>query len=133
MYSVYGALLALAWAAVLPYQYVMAILKRRPVPALRDRLGYLPEKTSPGGFWLHAVSVGEVRVALRILPDLRRRFPGVPVYLTSATDTGRSLAAAGAGGDPPESVGALPIDLPSCMRRFVERLQPRAVLIMETE
>jgi 3-deoxy-D-manno-octulosonic-acid transferase len=133
MYRVYGALTALAWAAVLPYQMVMAVLKGTPRPSLRERLGYLPEGTPRGGFWVHAVSVGEVRLALRILPELRRRFPGAAVHLTTGTATGRALAAAAQGDARPASVSALPFDLPFSMGRFVERLRPRAVLIMETE
>jgi 3-deoxy-D-manno-octulosonic-acid transferase len=133
MYSVYGALTALAWAAVLPYQIVMAVLRRRTAPRLRDKLGYLPKGAVAGGFWVHAVSVGEVRLALRILPELRRRFPGIPVHMTTGTLTGRDLAATGDGGRPPDSVGGLPFDLSSCMTRFLDRLSPRAVVILETE
>jgi 3-deoxy-D-manno-octulosonic-acid transferase len=133
MYGVYGALTALAWAAVLPYQTLMAFLKRRPRPPLRERLGYPPPGARPGGFWLHAVSVGEVRLALRILPELARRFPGAAIHLTTGTATGRALAAAGVGTVPAASCGALPLDLPFAMRRLIEGLRPRAVLIMETE
>src|SRR5947208_14290116 len=108
MYRVYGALTALAWAAVLPCQIVMSLLQRRRLPPVRERLGLLPDRVSTGGFWIHAVSVGEMRLALRILPELRRRFPGAPVHLSAGTPTGRALAAAGAGGLAPESIGALP-------------------------
>jgi len=133
MYRVYGALLALAWAAVLPCQMLMSFLQRaRPLP-LRERLGFLPDDVSTGGFWMHAVSVGEMRLALRILPELRRRFPGAPVHVSTGTPTGRALATAGAGGPPPESIGALPFDLPFSMGRLLDRLRPRAVLIVETE
>src|SRR5882672_9673550 len=133
MYRVYGALLALAWAAVLPCQMLMSFLQRaRPLP-LRERLGFLPDDVSTDGFWMHAVSVGEMRLALRILPELRRRFPGAPVHVSTGTPTGRALATAGAGGPPPESIGALPFDLPFAMGRLLDRLRPRAVLIVETE
>ncbi|HKB07634.1 MAG TPA: glycosyltransferase N-terminal domain-containing protein, partial [Candidatus Polarisedimenticolia bacterium] len=64
-------------------------MKRRPRPPLRERLGYPPPDARPGGFWLHAVSVGEVRLALRILPELARRFPGAALHLTTGTATGR--------------------------------------------
>jgi 3-deoxy-D-manno-octulosonic-acid transferase len=112
---------------------VMAILKRTPRPPVRERLGWLPDGAPQGGFWIHAVSVGEVRLALRILAGLRQRFPGAPVHLTTGTATGRSLAGTGVGGAPPESLGALPVDLPFAMGRLLDRLRPRAVLIMETE
>jgi 3-deoxy-D-manno-octulosonic-acid transferase len=133
MYSVYGALTALAWAAVFPYQMLMALLKRTPRLSLRERLGFVGEGASPGGFWVHAVSVGEVRLALRILPELRRRFPGAAIHLTTGTATGRALGAEGTGGMQLVSIGALPFDLPFAMRRLIERLRPRAVLVMETE
>lgn len=133
MYRVYGALLALAWAAVLPCQMLMSFLQRTKLPPLRERLGFLHGNVSTGGFWIHAVSVGEMRLALRILPELRRRFPGAPVHVSTGTPTGRALGAAGAGGLPPESIGALPFDLPFAMGRLLDRLRPRAVLIVETE
>ncbi len=132
MYRLYGALLALGWAAVLPYQTLMGIRKRTPLPALRERLGSLP-KVAVGGFWVHAVSVGEVRLALRLLKELKRLFPGAPVHLTTGTATGRSLAVSGDGGAAPDSVGALPFDLPFAMGRLLDRLRPRAVLVLETE
>lgn len=133
MYRVYGALTALAWAAVLTCQTLMAKLKRTAGPPVRERLGVVPGDPPAGGFWLHAVSVGEVRLALLVLPALRRRFPGVPVHLSTGTPTGRALAAAGGGGTPPDSIAALPADLPFAMRRRLDRLRPRAVLILETE
>lgn len=134
MYRLYGALLSLAWAAVLPCQMLMTVLKRTSLPPLRERLGHLPAGAAAGGFWIHAVSVGEVRLALALLPALRRRFPGAPVHLTTATATGRALASARAGGAaPPESIAALPFDLPFAMGRLLDRLRPRAILILETE
>ena len=134
MYRLYGALLALAWAVVLPCLRVMTLLKRASPRPLRERLGYPPAGTTPGGFWIHAVSVGEVRLALSLLSALRLRFPGVSVHLTTATATGRALAAAGSGGaPPPETIAALPFDLPFAMGRLLDRLRPRAVLILETE
>src|SRR3989442_9027894 len=132
MYHLYGALLCLAWAAVLPCQMVMAFLKRPSPPPFRERLGFLPAGAPSGGFWIHAVSVGEVRLALSLLPLLRERFAGAPVHFTTGTATGRALAAAG-GGAPPESISALPFDLPFTMGRLLDRLRPRALLIVETE
>ena len=132
MYRLYGALLFLAWAAVLPCQMLMTVLKRTSLPPLRERLGHLPAGAAGGGFWIHAVSVGEVRLALSLLPSLRRRFPGAPVHLTTGTATGRALAATG-GAAPPESIAALPFDLPFAMGRLLDGLRPRAILILETE
>src|SRR2546428_2439333 len=147
MYHFYGPLLTLAWPAVLPYQMVMALLKRTTLPPFRERLGFLPGNVPPGGFWIHAVSVGEVRLALTLLPLLRERFPGAAIHVTTGTTTGRALAAAGGGAAtgageagtrssraaPPESIAALPFDLPFAMVRRSEEhtseLQSRSDLV----
>ena len=138
MYGLYGALLRLAWAVVLPYQFVIAILSGRPGPHLRERLvrGPHPARPATGGIWVHAVSVGEVRLALTVIGALRRRWPGGHVHLTTGTETGRALAAGAVGrraAGAPDSLSALPFDLPRPMGRLLDRLRPRAVLVIETE
>ncbi len=148
MYGLYGALLRLAWAFVLPYQTLKAILNGRPRPPLGERLGLpggagaasrpadAPSVPSPGGFWVHAVSVGEVRLALSLVARLRERAPAARIHLTTNTPTGRSVAeAAMAGAAPghPDSVSLLPFDLPGPMGRLLDRLRPRAVIVLETE
>lgn len=135
MDRLYGALIRLAWAAVIPYQTVIALLTGRARPRLEERLGRLPE-TRPGGVWVHGVSVGEVRLALSLVARLRRHEPGLPIHLTTSTETGRQLAESArsaASGGGPDSVSALPFDLPGPMGRFLDRLRPRLVLIVETE
>jgi 3-deoxy-D-manno-octulosonic-acid transferase len=138
MYGLYGVLLRLAWAVVLPYQIVSARLAGRPGPPVRERLaiGPAPSGLTPGGLWVHAVSVGEVRLALSTIAALRRRWPGRPVHLTTCTPTGRALALeARAAGRPgaPDTLSDAPIDLPGPVGRFLERVRPRALLLMETE
>ena len=139
MYAVYGLLLRLAWAALLPYQIVIGSLGRAGPPPLGERFGLLPAGACrPGGFWVHAVSVGEVRIALPLVAGLKLRFPGVPVHLTTTTHTGRRLAESaadgpGAAAGGPDSLSQFPFDLPGSMRRLLDRLQPRALLLIETE
>jgi 3-deoxy-D-manno-octulosonic-acid transferase len=138
MYGLYGVLLRLAWAVVLPYQIVSARLAGRPGPPVRERLaiGPPPAGLTPGGLWVHAVSVGEVRLALSTIAALRRRWPGRPIHLTTCTPTGRGLALeARAARRPgaPDSLSDAPIDLPGPVGRFLDRVRPRALLLMETE
>ncbi len=134
MYGLYGALLRLAWAALLPYQIVIPRMTGGASPPWRERLGHAPPPAGerPGGVWMHAVSVGEVRLALSLVGRLRRTFPGRSIHLTTATATGRAVAEA-AGDTRPDSISTLPIDLPRSMGRLLDRLRPALVLIMETE
>jgi len=136
MDALYGAALRLAWVASFPYQIVMAVFSGRGV-AWRERLGRAPDRIrlSPGGLWVHAVSFGEVRLAHAVIAALRERLTG-PVFLTTATATGRGLAerwrrdrAPGAA----DAIAAPPIDLPGPVGRVLDTVRPRALLLIETE
>jgi 3-deoxy-D-manno-octulosonic-acid transferase len=138
MFGLYGLLLRLAWAVVLPYQFVMAPFRgpEGPRPGERLALAGSLRTACAGGFWIHAVSVGEVRLAMLLTAALRRGRSGLAIHLTTGTATGRALAlearrAGNAGA--PDSVSYLPIDLPGPLRRFFAAIRPRAVLILETE
>ncbi len=73
--------------------------------------------------------MGEVRIAMRLAQALGRL--GFPVALTATTAAGLDLAAReGAPALVPE---ALPLDLPSCTRRALRSLEPRALVLVETE
>ncbi len=135
MDGLYGLLLSLAWAVVLPYQFVIACLGGAPV-RLRERRGFMrgDDGPGPGCLWIHAVSVGEVRLARLLLGRLRRDLPGLRAHLTTATATGRALAL-GPAADPtaPDAVSQFPFDLPGPIGRLLDRLRPRAVVVVETE
>ena len=93
------------------------------------RFGFGP--TLPvGGIWVHAVSVGEVQAAAVLIDALQKRLPMLPINLTCATPTGRAQARALL---PGMDVRYAPYDLPGCVRRSVARLQPRLLVIIETE
>ncbi len=82
-----------------------------------------------GCIWVHACSVGEVA---SVVPLIRRVLAeGHEVHLTVVTNTGFEHARRLLG----ERVGLsfLPWDLPGLMRRFVLRLQPRLLVLTETE
>jgi 3-deoxy-D-manno-octulosonic-acid transferase len=77
--------------------------------------------------WLHAASLGEVRVA----QAYREALASVaPLYLTIQTDAGFRAAVAAFGA---RHVGYAPIDRPACVKRFLETVQPRGLVVFETE
>jgi 3-deoxy-D-manno-octulosonic-acid transferase len=81
--------------------------------------------------WVHAVSLGEVTAAAPLLRELKRRHPTMPLVLSTATPTGRARAAALFG----QTIGIryLPYDMPGAVRRFLRRIRPQTLIIMETE
>ena len=96
-----------------------------------QRLGFVPVSPRPRCLWVHAVSVGEVQAAASLLTVLRGRQPDLPVTLSTVTPTGAQRARALFG----DSVHHcfLPFDTPTAMRRFLDRVQPRLAVILETE
>jgi 3-deoxy-D-manno-octulosonic-acid transferase len=81
--------------------------------------------------WVHAVSVGEVQASAALVRALKQRHPDVPLLVTTFTPTGNERARA-LFADIAE-VRYLPFDLPGAMRRFLARVRPRCVVILETE
>lgn len=100
-------------------------------PPLGSRFGRHLPPVAPGGLWLHAVSVGEVEIARRLLAELAGRAPGTPVLLTATTATGLALARRTASAM--AAVHPSPLDLPGPVGRVLDHARPRAVVVVETE
>lgn len=96
----------------------------------QERLGYVEPSEEPV-IWVHAVSVGETIAAAPLVKALLRRNPDIPVLMTAMTPTGSARARALFGDRVRYAFS--PYDTPGAVRRFVDRVRPRALVIMETE
>jgi 3-deoxy-D-manno-octulosonic-acid transferase len=83
-----------------------------------------------GGIWVHAVSVGEVQAAAILIDALRSHDQALEITLTCATPTGRTRAAALL---PSAVISYAPYDLPGSVGRFLQRVRPRMLIVLETE
>ncbi|MGD2125915.1 MAG: 3-deoxy-D-manno-octulosonic acid transferase [Desulfobacteraceae bacterium] len=103
---------------------------------LRERLGFVPLALTHGlkgsaRIWVHAVSLGEVKVAVAIIESLRRQIPGCWVMLSTTTEHGRHLAQQTFGEDVP--VFYAPIDHVFSVRKALKRARPDVMVFLETE
>ena len=128
---------SLIFGCLLPVIILRLLAKSLKQPLYRqhllERLGY-GTRHSGHSIWIHAVSVGEMKVAVLLLERIRVDVPAIPVVLTCTTAAGRQLA---------EKhlrtahrnifIRYFPFDLAVCMRRFVRSVQPVMLLTMETE
>jgi 3-deoxy-D-manno-octulosonic-acid transferase len=87
----------------------------------------------PGGIWVHAVSVGESIAAAPMIRALLARYPDLPITVTCMTPTGSERILALFANEPRIQHCYLPYDLPCTARRFLDRVQPKLAVIMETE
>ncbi len=121
--------------AVLPLAAPLLWLRDRASgksrPVLRERLGRNLPQVERGGLWIQAVSVGEVEVARRLVAGLASRRPELPLMISATTATGltlarKTLASHGA-------IHPCPLDLTRPVRRVFDAVDPRALVLVETE
>jgi 3-deoxy-D-manno-octulosonic-acid transferase len=133
MFLVYSILYSLALAVLFVPQYLKRPLGMRK-KWLRDKFGMfdfsLPAPHS-SPVWIHAVSVGEVHAVIPLLKRLRVAYPGLPLVLSTITDTGQKVA----GEKAPEGVLTvyLPFDLGVILHRCFARVTPKLFIVVETE
>ena len=119
----------------LPLIALRLALRARKAPAyarrINERFSLGLPAMKPGGIWVHAVSVGESIAAAPMIRALQARHPELPITVTCMTPTGSERIQALFG----ESVQHcyLPYDLPWAAARFLDHVQPRLAVVMETE
>ena len=96
-----------------------------------ERFGWFKTPSLKDPIWIHAVSVGEVQAALPLVNELLARYPDCSIVVTTTTPTGSGRVCAELG----DSVFHvyLPYDLPGAVERFLDRIKPKCLLVMETE
>jgi 3-deoxy-D-manno-octulosonic-acid transferase len=91
---------------------------------VRQRLG-------DGRVWVHAVSVGEVMIALKLIRAMRDREPDVRFVLSTTTSTGFKLAARAK--SPWLEPIYNPLDFFFTARSAVRAIRPRQLILVEAE
>jgi len=104
---------------------------------LSERLGRVPHNLSVRRadfslpvIWIHAVSVGEVLAISLLVSEFDWAFPGYRLLISTTTETGNALARERFGSD---RVFYCPLDLPWATSAYLNALEPRLLLLVETE
>ncbi|MGH1541287.1 MAG: lipid IV(A) 3-deoxy-D-manno-octulosonic acid transferase [Arenicella sp.] len=96
-----------------------------------DRLGFVNVPQKNYDYWVHAVSVGEVRAAAPLIKRMLSDNPERKILLTVSTPTGRDTVDLLL----KDSVDVcyMPYDVGFATRLFLQRTQPKVAVILETE
>jgi 3-deoxy-D-manno-octulosonic-acid transferase len=135
LYKAYATLSSGIFVAGLPPFWLYTRLTGRFRKGLKERLGFftlqgLRAETPSRRVWIHAASLGEVRVARSIANHLVELVPGCEVFLSTNTDHGHDLACElfqeGA-------VLYAPFDFLPSVRKTLSAVHPEVMVFLETE
>ena len=119
----------------LPIIFVRLFLRSRQAPQYRlrwgERLGFVRSAPKPQGLLVHAVSVGETLAAVPLIKSIQADYPDLPITITTMTPTGSEQVRRNFS----DSVFHIyiPYDLPGAVRRLLDKIKPKVLLVMETE
>ncbi len=137
----YSVLLGAGLAVSSPWWGFRMMTTSRYREGLRERLGRVPARVraAVGGkrvVWLHAVSVGEVLAAAGLVREMEAALAerdgrdAWRVMVSTTTRTGQALARERFG---PERVFWFPLDFAWAVRAWMRVLEPRMVVLVESE
>lgn len=99
---------------------------------IEERFGYVAQRSDTERcLWVHAVSVGEVIAAKPLIERLRHEYPHATLWITTTTPTGSAMVKRLFGEYVRHSY--CPYDLPNGLNRFIRRVRPSLLMVIETE
>jgi 3-deoxy-D-manno-octulosonic-acid transferase len=131
MRAAYSLLLYLATPFVLLYFTLRGQKDSRYLQRWSERFGFLPGGLKKRGILVHAASLGEVNASRELIASLLRHHPDLPVTVSTLTPTGSAQVRRVLGDT--VSHCFVPLDLPGAVSRFLNHLEPRLIIIIETE
>ncbi len=133
---IYSALLTLALVLSSPWWLLRMAMTQRYREGLKQRLGAVPERLAAvvrgkRVVWVHAVSVGEVLAASRLVTELEAMLGSeYRLVVSTTTRTGQALARERFGRD---RVFYMPLDFAFAVRTYLRAVRPVALVLMESE
>lgn len=131
---IYNLLLPVAFVLLFPAWLVKMLRRGGYGTGLLQRLGIYrgaPLDERRGGIYIHAVSVGEVLIALKLIATWRGRDADKHFVLAATTATGHAVARR----EKLENVRLIysPLDFPFLIHRCLKRFAPQQVVLVESE
>ncbi|RJP72077.1 MAG: 3-deoxy-D-manno-octulosonic acid transferase [Candidatus Abyssobacteria bacterium SURF_17] len=134
IFFLYETALAVGFVFFIPY----ALFRMVRTPAVRAGIGQrlslrcgtqMPE-TGSRPIWIQAVSLGEVKSVTPLVRKINERST-CPVLLTTTTETGSRTARETLGDR--NAIAYFPLDFSVIVKRTLNHVRPRAVVLFETE
>ena len=126
----YRLMLLLLFPVLVLYSLWQGI-RHRDLRYSAQRLGFAYGRCPQHPLWLHCASVGEVQASLPLIKAIKEKHPELAIVLSSTTPTGAQIAKKRLGQQ--AHCISLPIDWSYAVARVLRSVNPRCLLVMETE
>lgn len=117
----------LAGVVALPW-FVYRLVRRGDAGGFPSRFGFGLGAGTSSSIWLHGASAGEILLLQPLVRRLERDMPETPLVVSAFSSTGLATARRAF---PRHRVVLFPFDLSVVVNRFLHRLSPRLVVIVE--
>jgi 3-deoxy-D-manno-octulosonic-acid transferase len=131
MRFLYSLLIILITPLVLLYFSFRGFRDRAYLQRWSERFAYIKGQPKNGGILIHAASVGEFNAASPLIKALLKAYPNLQITVTTLTPTGSERVKHELGKRVFHTY--IPIDLPFSVARFLDRIRPSVIIVMETE
>lgn len=133
MYLLYKIFLFVFILVNFPLYFIKLKIKKGERLHLKERLGWglIHPPNKEKSLWIHAVSVGEVLSLQNLITQIKQKHPHWGVYFSTLTQSGMQMAK--------EKIREadnhfyIPLDFTWVVRKFFNRLQPRLLVLSESE
>ena len=130
---IYGLITTVLFILLLPFIYIIRAINGKFLYGWKSKLGFF---TNPAlgnqVIMYHGVSVGEVIALENLIKKTKETFPDYKIVVTTGTKTGQEIAQKKYA-QIADFITYFPFDIPFCVNRFLDKINPTVVLIAETE
>ena len=133
--TLFNSIYVFLFYLILPLLPLWLRLKARKNPAYlqktAERFGHFNFPQLERSIWIHAVSLGESNAAIPLIEELLSKYPKTPIVVTSMTPPGMAQMQKTFGNRVLQLYA--PYDYPQAVKRFLDHIKPKILIIMETE
>lgn len=136
LWFLYNLIFPLVFVLMLP-KFLLRMARRGGYKKhFEQRLGIYGSGTTSkleqgGRTWIHAVSVGEINIALRFIAEYRSQHPEALFVLSTNTSTAHKIGNAKL--DDRDALIYFPLDMPFVIKRAFDAIQPKQLVLVECE
>jgi 3-deoxy-D-manno-octulosonic-acid transferase len=129
----YGLVSTLLFIILLPFYYIVRVCNGKFLYGWKEKLGFFKAPNlGDKVIMYHGVSVGEVIALENVVKKTKEIFPDYQIVVTTGTKTGQDIALKKFA-NVADYITYFPFDIPFCVNAFLRKINPKIVLIAETE